>query len=87
MVAGIFYILAAMVVVAHASPHTDHANGFVLNMQFSTNSGKVNSWISEVHLLKVQLLVNTKFFLSEISWLSIKHLHLIGTDWAHNILA
>ena len=35
MVAGIFYILAAMVVVAHASPHTDHANGFVLNMQLT----------------------------------------------------
>ena len=57
MVAGIFYVLAAMVVVAHASPHTDHANGFVLNMQFSTNSGKVNSWKSKVHLLKVQLLI------------------------------
>ena len=45
-----------------------------------------NEW-SRMSVMKVQLLVNTKFFLSEISWLSIKHLHLIGTDWAHNILA
>ena len=40
MVAGIAYFLSAMAVVAHALPHTDHADGFVLNMQFSTNSGK-----------------------------------------------
>ena len=40
MIAGIAYFLSAMAVVAHALPHTDHADGFVLNMQFSTNSGK-----------------------------------------------
>jgi len=54
MVAGIFYVLSAMAVVAHALPHTDHADGFVLNMQFTTNSGTCACASGSSTLVKVQ---------------------------------
>ena len=40
MVACFSYMLAAMAMVAHGLPHTDHDNGFVLDKTFKANLGK-----------------------------------------------